>query len=60
MLIDTEIEKSQNDLVKAKFDAIPKNLVELLEKEREQQAKEIMEAFIKSGKSSLDRLASVY
>lgn len=51
--IDSEIAKTQDTLVKAKakYDAIAKNLEELREKKREHQAKEIMDAFMKSGKS---------
>ena len=51
--IDSEIAKAQDALVKAKdkYDAIAKDLEELMEKKREHQARAIMDAFIKSGKS---------
>jgi len=51
--IDSEIARTQDALVKAKakYDAIAENLEELMEREREHQAKAIMKAFITSGKS---------
>lgn len=51
--IDSEIATAQDALVKAraKYDAIAKNLEELREKKKEYQARTIMDAFIKSGKS---------
>jgi len=51
--IDSEIVRTQDALVKAKdkYDAIAKDLEELMEKKREHQARAIMDAFIKSGKS---------
>jgi len=51
--IDSEIVRAQDALVKAKdkYDAIAKDLEELMEKKREHQARAIMDAFIKSGKS---------
>ena len=51
--IDSEIASAQDALVKAKakYDVIAKNLEELMERKREHQARAIMEAFIKSGKS---------
>ncbi len=51
--IDSQITKAQDDLVKAKakYDTTAQKLEELLEKKKEYQAREIMDAFIKSGKS---------
>ena len=51
--IDSEIARAQDALVtaKVKYDAIAKNLEELIERKREHQARAIMKAFIKSGKS---------
>ena len=51
--IDSEIARAQDALVKAKakYDAIAKNLEELMERKKEHQARAIMKAFIKSGKS---------
>jgi len=51
--IDSEIAATQEKLVKAraKYDAIAQNLKELMEKKKGYQARAIMEAFIKSGKS---------
>jgi ferritin len=51
--IDSEIAKAQDALVKAKdrYDAVAKNLAELMEMKRQHQARAIMDAFIKSGKS---------
>jgi len=51
--IDAEIVTTQDALVKArsKYDAIAKNLEELMKKKKEHQAKAVMDAFIKSGKS---------
>ena len=51
--IDSEIARTQDALVRAKarYDAIASNLEELMEKKKEQQARVIMDAFIKSGKS---------
>jgi len=50
--IDAEIATTQDALVKARSKyVIAKNLKELMEKKKEYQAKAIMDAFIKSGKS---------
>ncbi len=51
--IDSEIARTQDTLVKAKlkYDAIAKNLGELMESKRAYQSRAIMNAFIKSGKS---------
>jgi hypothetical protein len=51
--IESQIVKAQENLVKtkAKYDTAAQNLEELLEKKKEFQAMEIMDAFIKSGKS---------
>jgi hypothetical protein len=51
--IDAEIVKAQDSLVtaKTKYDAAVKNLETLMEKKKEHQAREIMDAFLKSGKS---------
>ncbi len=51
--IDSEIAKTQDMLVKAKsrYDSLAKDLKALMDKKREIQSKEIMAAFIKSGKS---------
>ena len=51
--IDSEIARTQDTLVKAKlkYDAIAKNLGELMESKRAYQSRAIMKAFIKSGKS---------
>jgi septal ring factor EnvC (AmiA/AmiB activator) len=51
--IETQIAQAQEDLVKAKakYDAIADNLEKLMVQKKEHQARQIMEAFIKSGKS---------
>ena len=51
--IETQITKAQEDLVKAKakYDAVAGNLEKLMVQKKEHQARQIMEAFIKSGKS---------
>ena len=51
--IEDQIARTQEDLVKAKakYDAIADNLEKLLVQKKEHQARQIMEAFIKSGKS---------
>jgi len=51
--IDSEIAKTQEMLAKAKsrYDSLAKELKALMDKKREIQSKEIMAAFIKSGKS---------
>jgi len=51
--IDVKIANKQEMLAKAKskYDALAGELTVLLEKKREIQSKEIMAAFIKSGKS---------
>jgi len=51
--IESEIVKKQDLLAKAKsrYDALADELKTLLEQKREIQAKEILAAFIKSGKS---------
>lgn len=51
--IDAQIAKTQEDLVKAKakYDAIADDLERLMAQKKEQQARQIMEAFTKSGKS---------
>lgn len=51
--IEVQIAKAQENLAKAKanYDAIADNLEKLLVQKKEQQARQIMEAFIKSGKS---------
>lgn len=51
--IETQIAQTQEDLVKAKakYDAIADNLEKLMVQKKEHQARQIMEAFIKSGKS---------
>lgn len=51
--IEAQIVKTQENLVKAKakYDAIADNLEKLLVQKKEHQARQIMEAFIKSGKS---------
>ena len=51
--IEAQIAKAQEDLVKAKakYDAIADNLEKLMVQKKEHQARQIMEAFIKSGKS---------
>ena len=51
--IEAQITKAQEDLVKAKakYDAVAGNLEKLMVQKKEHQARQIMEAFIKSGKS---------
>lgn len=51
--IDFEIVRTQDALVKAqvRYDAIARNLEEIMEKKREHQARAIMDAFIKSSNS---------
>ncbi len=51
--IDSEIAKKQEMLAKAKsrYDSLAKELKTLKDNKREMQSKEIMAAFIKSGKS---------
>ena len=51
--IEAQITKAQEDLVKAKakYDAVAGNLKNLMVPKKEHQARQIMEAFIKSGKS---------
>ena len=51
--IETQIAQAQEDLVKAKakYDDIADNLEKLMVQKKEHQARQIMEAFIKSGKS---------
>ncbi len=51
--IEAQITKAQEDLVKAKakYDAVAGNLEKLMVQKKENQARQIMEAFIKSGKS---------
>jgi hypothetical protein len=51
--IESEIVKKQDLLAKAKsrYDALAEDLKALIEQKREIQAKEILAAFIKSGKS---------
>lgn len=51
--IEAKITKAQEDLVKAKakYDAVAGNLEKLMVQKKEHQARQIMEAFIKSGKS---------
>ena len=51
--IEAQITKAQEDLVKvkAKYDTIADNLEKLMVQKKEHQARQIMEAFIRSGKS---------
>jgi septal ring factor EnvC (AmiA/AmiB activator) len=51
--IEAQITKAQQDLVKAKakYDTIADNLEKLMVQKKEHQARQIMDAFIKSGKS---------
>ncbi len=51
--IESQIAKTQEDLVKAKakYDTIADNLEKLMVQKKEHQARQIMDAFIKSGKS---------
>lgn len=51
--IEAQIAKAQEDLVKAKakYDAVADNLENLMVQRKEHQARQIMEAFIRSGKS---------
>ena len=51
--IEAQITKAQEDLVKvkAKYDTIADNLEKLMVQKKEHQARQIMDAFIKSGKS---------
>jgi outer membrane protein TolC len=51
--IEARIAKAQEDLVKAKakYDATADTLEKLLAQKKEHQARQIMEAFIRSGKS---------
>ncbi|MFA5546859.1 MAG: hypothetical protein WDA14_14530 [Sphaerochaetaceae bacterium] len=49
--IEAQITKAQEDLVKAKYDTVAGNLENLMVPKKEHQARQIMEAFIKSGKS---------
>jgi len=51
--IEAQITKAQQDLVKAKakYDAVADNLEKLMAQKKEHQARQIMDAFIKSGKS---------
>jgi septal ring factor EnvC (AmiA/AmiB activator) len=51
--IEAQIAKAQEDLVKAKakYDAVADNLESLMVQKKEHQARQIMEAFIRSGKS---------
>jgi len=51
--IEAQITKAQEDLVKAKakYDAVADNLEKLMLQKKEHQARQIMDAFIKSGKS---------
>lgn len=51
--IEVQIAKTQEDLVKAKakYDVIADNLEKLMVQKKEHQARQIMDAFIKSGKS---------
>ena len=51
--IEAQITKAQEDLVKAKakYDAVAGNLEKLMVQKKEHQARQIMAAFIKSGKS---------
>jgi septal ring factor EnvC (AmiA/AmiB activator) len=51
--IEAQIAKAQEDLVKAKakYDAVADNLENLMVQKKEHQARQIMEAFIRSGKS---------
>lgn len=51
--IEAQIAKAREDLVKAKakYDAVAGNLEKLMVQKKEHQARQIMEAFIRSGKS---------
>ncbi len=51
--IDSETAKTQEMLakVKTRYDSLAKELKTLMDMKREMQSKEIMDAFIKSGKS---------
>ena len=51
--IEAQIAKAREDLVKAKekYDAVADNLESLMVQKKEHQARQIMEAFIRSGKS---------
>jgi len=51
--IEAQIAKAREDLVKAKakYDAVADNLEKLMVQKKEHQARQIMEAFIRSGKS---------
>jgi septal ring factor EnvC (AmiA/AmiB activator) len=51
--VDSEIVKTQEMLAKAKYryDSLAEDLKTLMDKKRELQSREIMAAFIKSGKS---------
>lgn len=51
--IEAQIAETQEDLVKAKakYGAIADNLEKLLVQKKEHQARQILEAFIRSGKS---------
>jgi phage shock protein A len=51
--IEAQITKVQQDLVKAKakYDAVADNLEKLMAQKKEHQARQIMDTFIKSGKS---------
>jgi len=51
--IEARIAKAQEDLVKAKakYDDVAGNLEKLMVQKKEHQARQIMEAFIRSGKS---------
>ena len=51
--IEAQITKAQEDLVKAKakYDTVAGNLEILMVQKKKHQARQIMEAFIKSGKS---------
>ena len=51
--IEARIAKAQEDLVKAKakYDDVAGNLEKLMVQKKEHQARRIMEAFIRSGKS---------
>jgi len=51
--IEAQIAKAREDLVKAKakYDAVADNLESLMVQKKEHQARQIMESFIRSGKS---------
>ena len=51
--IETEIAKVESDLIKvqAKYDSLAARLLELQQLKKEHEAKQIMDAFHKSGKS---------